>query len=225
MTIAGAVLLWTPAFASTVLTGGSGTFTFPAATGPVGASPGISPTLVNGSGNFTGTWPASTGGWAGTFTATGPLSSTGSGTVNSYTFTTLAAGYLPSDTYLRLSDLDSGEQWTLSAYDAGGSLITSHWMTDAVFVSGNSAEFVQQYMPNWAFSGGVYTLTGETGPGNPTLLYVVQSAQNIGRIDINRIGDSNSFSLSAPVPEPASVALTGVGLAAVGLARRRRRNA
>jgi hypothetical protein len=35
-------------------------------------------------------------------------------------FTTLPLGYLPGSAFIRLSDLDNGEGWTLNAFDPSG---------------------------------------------------------------------------------------------------------
>ncbi|MCC6537933.1 MAG: PEP-CTERM sorting domain-containing protein [Bryobacterales bacterium] len=212
--------------ASVLLTGASGTLTVPAVTGPGSPGPGV-PATMSGTGPFTGVWSAPANpAWWGTFGSSGPFPGAGGATgTSAVDFTTLNIGYLPSSTYIRLSDLDSNEQLQLSAYDLSNNLITTQdWLLDLVYLGGtNPADFVPAYMPTWTWSAGLYSFSGEASPGNPNLLYVLQTARDLSRIDVFR-GNTN-FSVtfaSGDVPEPGTMALLGIGLAAVGLRHRRR---
>jgi hypothetical protein len=183
---------------------------------------------------FNGTWtaPALTP-WVGTFSAFGPVpAGTGSPAgLTRYDFTSLTAGLLPAGTFFAFGDVDSGagvtEQFILSAFDSTGGLITTPWLDEPIGVSGvgtgGGGALLPGNTPGWNWDAGLgqYTIDGTsvTG-GNPTLTVFMENNTDMASLHVERISNFANFSLSAPIPEPASAMLLLVGAAALGFRRR-----
>ncbi len=183
---------------------------------------------------FNGTWtaPALTP-WQGTFNAFGPVpagTSSPAGTTR-YDFSPLTAGLLPAGTFFAFGDVDGGstvtEQFILSAFDAGGSLITTPWLDEPIGVSGvgtgGGGAFLPGNLPGWDWNAslGQYTIDGTTVTGgNPSLTVWLESNTDMATLHVERVSTFANFSLSAPIPEPASAALLLVGGLALGFRRR-----
>jgi len=190
-------------------------------------SPGIAPALVESAGSFTGTWssPAPSA-WLGTFTATGDYPRSGFTGTSVWNFSGLAAGNLPSGTYVRFSDLDSGthEAITLRAFDASNAAITSAWLDEPVFLAGSTpGDFLQTNLPSWNLASGVYTFTGASF--NTLLTLSLQTNTALTYLQVEKAHVNNGFGLAAPtsdVPEPGTMAMMAMGVVAVMVGRRRR---
>lgn len=212
------------------LTGASGTLAVPTSTGTEAQIPGVTATITNTGfpprSTHTGTWAApANGAWHGTYTGNARVPISPSTSPVTLDFTSLNMGYLPMGTFVILGDLDTLENLTLIGYGAGGALLTSHWLSEPVFLGGsNPSQFVSAFMPTWTFNTltGQYAFVGEGATGNPNFSTVLQTTTNLSKIDITK-NNNLSFSLNAQAtPEPASYVITGLGLVAVGLARWRR---
>ncbi len=183
---------------------------------------------------FDGTWTApALAPWHGTFTAQGPVPSGNSSAagLTEYDFTPLAAGLLPAGTYFYFGDVDGGstqnETFVLNAYDAAGGLITTPWLDEPFAVTGTGTgaggTILLNNMPGWEWNGtlGQYTIDGNSvSGGNPNVGVWLESNTDLAYLSVNRTSNFANFGLSAPVPEPASLALLLGGLA-MGAMRRR----
>jgi hypothetical protein len=209
--------------ASAALTG-SGSLTFVPGTGNDGpAAPGIPNSYFNITGTgFNSEFVTAPAPWAGTIIGVGDVPDTfGTGTTT-FNFSGLTLGFLPAGSYLRLSDVDSSEGVTITAFDQNGDPI-DNWLNDDAFVSGvNSAQFFAHFLPAYSSLAGTYTFTGETASGNPTLLVSLSTNQPIYRLALTK-DESYGIGLAASsVPEPGTYALVGLGLTAIGALKRRR---
>ncbi len=177
---------------------------------------------------FSGTWgPPATAPvlapWVGTYQTVGPIPAginNPTGTTLYRDFTGLAAGFLPTGTYTYFGDLDAGsattEQFTLHAWDPSGSLITTPWLSVPVYSNATDPN----QLPGWSYSSGTYIFDGSTVPGNPSVAFLLETLVDIGQIEVIRSSEWASFGLWAPIPEPGTLCLLGLG--AFTLARRRR---
>jgi len=182
--------------------------------------------ITTGSGGFTGTWtPPALAPWVGTFSASGPIPGTTSNPpgVTLYDFTSLPTGALPSGTYFRFGDVDTGsattEQFILHAFDSNGQIL-SPWLDVPIGVSGTGISSTS--MPGWSFdalSGG-YTIDGTSVTSNPNVAVYLPNNTAITTLEVQRTSEFSSFSLHAPVPSPATLSVLAAGPV---FARRRRR--
>lgn len=215
------LLLAAASLSAAPLTGSGSVMTLPTDNGPL--SPGIAPTITNLSGGFQGTWSAPAGAdWLGTFNVTGTYPASGATGTTTWDFTTLPNG-LPSGTYFRFGDLDNGETFTLRAYTLANTAITSDWLDQAIFISSlTPSELTDPLsMPGWNATSGVYTFTGNFASSNHTVTITLPSNTPIGYLELSKPDTTNGFGLAAPVPEPATFAITGLGLIAAALVTRR----
>lgn len=183
--------------------------------------------------DFTGEWTApALPDWLGTFDARGPVpaSTTRSAGMTTYDdFTGLALGYLPAGTMFLFGDVDSGsattETFGLHAWDIFGSLITTAWLDEPIGVwgsgSGPGGDPAMNDMPGWTFNTGEYFIDGSTVSGNPNIAFMLQSNVAISELTVSRNSQWANFSLAAPIPEPATICLLGLG----GLLLRRKKSA
>lgn len=189
--------------------------------------------LTSGGGGFTGTWSSpALPDWIGTFSAIGPIpSSTANPSgITRYDFTTLPTSVLPIGTFFFVGDLDTGagesEMFILTANDSTGALITTPWLEEPLGVSGTGTggggAILPGNMPGWDWNPtlGEYTFDGNTVTGgNPTLGVWMENNTDIAFLTVNRTSAFANFSLSAPIPEPATAAMLVLG-GAVALRRR-----
>ena len=219
------LLLAAAGLSAAPLTGSGSVMTLPTDSGSL--SPGLTPVITNTFSGFQGTWSApAAADWIGTFTTTGTYPSSGVTGTTLWDFTTLPNG-LPSGTFVRFGDLDNGETFTLRAYTLANVPITSDWLEDAIFIaSANPADLTDPLsMPAWNAAAGVYTFTGNVGLTNHTVTITLPTNTTIGYLELSKPDTNNGFGLAAPVPEPATYAITGLGLIAAALAGRRRSQA
>lgn len=219
-----------PAFA-TPLTGMGANLPIPSIN--PGEPPREPAVLTSVTGGFTGTWSSpALPDWIGTFSADGPIPSSNSNPagITRYDFTTLPTGVLPDDTIFFFGDVDGGstttELFILNAFDATGALITTPWLDEPIGVSGvgsSGGTVFPTNMPGWEWDAGLgeYTIDGTTVSGNPSVAVWIESNTDIAFLTVNRPSNFANFGLSAPVPEPATLALVAMGAAAV-LRRRSR---
>ncbi len=200
-----------------------------------GAVPGIPHTIAAGIGNWNGTWTTTAATpWVGTFSATGPLTGSGSSGTTRYDFTTLPTGNLPPGTMFLLGDVDSGsgvaENFDFRAWDSSGTLIDL-WLDETIGTysngTGPGGTPLINNMPGWTWNSSTqsYNFTGTTVTGaNPSLGVILQNNQNIAFMEVVKENGPYGFSLRAPkqIPEPSSILLST--LAGAFFAFRRKRN-
>jgi hypothetical protein len=163
--------------------------------------------------------------WQGTVNGTGPYTAgpRPAGTTL-FNFSALNAGFLPTGTFVGISDLDAGsgsaEHFTIRAFDTNNNLITTPWLNDTAYVyspsttDGGGAP-VATDMPGYNWNGttaNAYTFDGSTVSGNPNINALLTSAMDIRSIEITRDNNSNSFGFAAPleaVPEPSMALFAG----------------
>jgi hypothetical protein len=191
---------------------------------------------------FSGTWSAPAGAsWQGvTIAGSGSYPSTSAGlSASSWLF---MGSDLPAGTLFLFSDVDNGsshsEVFTLRAFDHVGQ-ITTPWLDEPVDIPGFSPTSTQ--LPKWKLpdatvdfascggstpstSCGMYTIDGNSVPGNPLELFALVSDRPIHQLIITKSDTSFGFGLGAPVglPEPAPLALIGVALAGLTVVGRRK---
>ena len=188
---------------------------------------------------FDGTFSApAAAAWQGTFHATASGVSSGpsypSGAVGASTtlwnFSNLPNTYLPSGTFFGLGDVDNGsgqdERFKLIAYDNTLSVIKTPWLDEALLVQGAvPGELTQGSMPEYSWDGvnGVYTFDGNNVSINPTVTVWMATNLNMTQLSVQKFNTSYGLAVAAPTPEPASFAMIGLGLATLGLVRKRLR--
>ncbi len=223
---------------SQVLIGSGDHLALPVITTLTGA---VGPSYVNSNPNFTATWDSSAAtAWQGTVNAIGPLpigsTNTTLGT-STYNFTTLTAGFLPTNSYFVLGDLDSGtgaaEHITLTAYTTSNTLITSPWLNIPTLIYNSTTDGggspIATDMPGWNWNmttASSYYFDGGTVPLNPTIALAMFSNLDIGYLVVYRDNTTSNFAVFAPsaIPEPSTYAAFA-GAAMLGFADWRRRRA
>ncbi len=209
-----------PAVSSPLI--GSGDLPFP---GDTGAPDSISPTYVDSTVSFTGTWDSTAASaWQGTFTGSpARIANTSSGTgINTFDFGGLAIGILPTNTFIGLGDLDAGssssELISFRAWDASGSLITTAWLEEPSYQTGTGSQ-VAEMLPDFSWNAitGIYTFdgNGETWAGNPSTGVYMLTNQQILTLEVNDQTSYAGFGISAPraqVPEPTTFLLIITGI-------------
>lgn len=166
--------------------------------------------LPTGPSGFRGTWGGgANAAWRGTFTATGPVPSSGRSGETNYDFKPLAAGFLPAGSWFSFGDLDGGsgaESMRLVAYDASGAPLPQPWLSGAQFARGagrapGGGPAVLD-MPDFAFdaAAGAYLFTGSSVKGfNPTVSFEVATLGPIYTMKLQKGAANNGFGISAPV--------------------------
>lgn len=159
--------------------------------------------------SFTGTWgldaPVA---WRGSFTGVGPMPRDNTGSHStSYDFSGLPGSVLSAGSYFAITDLDTVEQLSLTAYDTTHTVITSPWLNLyplSQWGKGTGEEPPGQILPTdlpgWAWHELTHTyhFHGRQVAGNPAVSFALSSREAIGFLDVKREITGFNFHLMAP---------------------------
>jgi hypothetical protein len=154
------------------------------------------------------------------YAISGFTSDTGNTVTARFDFSTLTNGYLPAGAIFMVIDIDTQESIDdVTAYN--GAQITTPWLAlQSQFDSSGISDGPAIFFPPISVVGGVYDFGNNFINSDVPVLYFL-TTQNIDRIEFT--GTSNfgprgsSVAFGIHVPEPASVALVGLGCAAAGM--------
>ncbi len=138
--------------------------------------------------------------WAGTFTRSGPGTSSPNIGTSTYIFTGLATGCLPPGTYVTFSDVDqSGETFNIKAYASNGSQITLPWLDGPVVKWGNPSSYP---LPDYTYSGGVYTFDGGIVQNiTANVAYCLRTNVQIYKIIVVKATNNYGMGFAAPAQD------------------------
>jgi hypothetical protein len=138
---------------------------------------------------------------------------------------------LPASSFLVFVDFDAREVLNIKAYDQSNSLIANAALA-FTRQNGNTTNGSSLTYPTWGtLAGYTGSLVTGTFATTPEAVVSLQTSVGISRLeyefDMNPTGSITSndvqFNFAAPVPEPSTLALVGIGLASLAVASRRRR--
>ena len=202
----GALALSASAAIAVPLTGSGSNLPISSPVAPANQARTVTPTSAT---TWDGSWTAPAAApWVGTFSAFGPIPA---GTTNPtgttrYDFTSLPFGDLSAGTYFRFGDVDGGsttnETFTLIAFDAGGSTITTPWLDEPIYTggigTGGAGAILPNNLPGWSWNAGTgeYFIDGSTVTGgNPSISIYMESNLDISFLQLTRTSGFASFSL------------------------------
>jgi len=187
----------------------------------------VAPSTTGSGIAYLGTWAApAASAWIGTYGISGQYpSSVGTGT-STFNFSGLSTGVLPSGTYFLLGDVDggsgSGERLYLTAFN-GNVPIQTPWLDRPIGAAGKGVKNPLT-MAAWEWNSlshpFAYTFNGNNVPDG-TITIALASNMAMTSLRVVKPERNYGFGLAAPVPEPGTFVLTGLGMLGICLLRRR----